>query len=318
MKTYITGIAVAATALMPFSSALAVAPNWDVTGSYVVTFVLGGNYNHDMILAQDGSGNVIGSGGYPAGGPYSFAWVITSGTVVGSNITLTIDYTLGAVGTTMHMTGTIAANGTMSGDWDDNYGGGTRNGTWFTSSGAANVTNVPDWGKQLSAARCEGKIGSPVVNVTEKVLNDVDSGLAGNWAIDAYNRHIQVWRTGSKTSNTYCALVTYEGTADAVEGQTGPGGSGVIGSGVSAEMKGGYRATFTGTFAPTDWPTKGSVGTVDYNCDITGASCVYVSWLDKYFPGYSNFAQPWWGWFYYGGTHGNWLNSSEGTFGNIL
>src|SRR3989344_5198270 len=114
---------------------------WDVTGSYVVGFSCtpdcGGPYLHDAVLSQDGLDNVTGSGGYLAGNPYTFAWTITSGTVVGDVINLTMDYTLGAVGTTMNMTGTIALDGTMSGTWNDNYGGGYREGTWETTSGAA-------------------------------------------------------------------------------------------------------------------------------------------------------------------------------------
>ena len=114
----------------------AAAPNWDVTDSWVSVFTLGADYAHDMILSQDGAGNVTGSGGYIAGGPYSYTWNVTSGSVDGDTITLTILYDVGAPGTVMHMTGTIAPDGSMSGVWDDNFGG-YRAGTWHTSSGAA-------------------------------------------------------------------------------------------------------------------------------------------------------------------------------------
>src|SRR5205823_6349178 len=70
------------------------------------------------------------------------------------------------------------------------------------------------WGTQLSASSCVGKIGSPVVNINEKVVNDVDSGLAGNWAIDSYNRHIQVWQTGAgwDVSGVYTMDVLFQGS----------------------------------------------------------------------------------------------------------
>jgi hypothetical protein len=45
-------------------------------------------------------------------------------------------YDTGATGTLMTMTGTIAADGTMSGTWTDDLSGG-RNGTWSTTSGTA-------------------------------------------------------------------------------------------------------------------------------------------------------------------------------------
>lgn len=96
--------------------------------------------------------------------------------------------------------------------------------------------------------------------------------------------------------NLGCATVTYDGKFKAVAGQTGPGGKETIGTDVHGDMKGGYRATFTGTLLtnPT-WPTHGNVGTVDYGCDITGATCHYVSWTDQYFTGVASFDQPWWG-----------------------
>lgn len=325
MQTTLTRIAAVAATLsllaVPIAPALAaVTPTWDVTGTYVSTFLLNGSpttYPHDMFLVQDSSGNVTGNGGYPVGGPYQYSWHITSGTVAGDQINLTIAYDTGAVGTTMHMSGTIHADGTMSGIWDDNFGG-TRNGTWSTTSGAAHVNVVVDWGQQLAASTCVGKTGAPVINVTEKIQNDADSGMAGNyWALDTINRHIQVWSVGS---NTYCALVTYEGTFNAQQGQTGPGGTGQIGSGVTGTFKGGYHTTnFTGTLlAPTLWKTKGSVGTVDYQCNLSGTCLGAIDWTTKYFTGVSNFDLSWWGWLYDAGTHGTWVNSSEGSFGNIL
>lgn len=124
------------TAMVGPSSAQAEGPNWDVTGSYVVSF---DGYEHDATLAQNDMGEVTGSGGYPAGETQTFSWVITDGEVDGDTINLTMDYTFGATGTTMHMTGTIAEDGSMSGTWDDNYGGEERNGTWETVSGEASA-----------------------------------------------------------------------------------------------------------------------------------------------------------------------------------
>ena len=118
------------------------APNWDVTGSWVVAFnYLGTDYAHDMTLSQDGGGDLTGSGGHPAGGPHVYTWVITSGSVDGSAIDFYADYTASADAvtpqTTMHVVGTIAPDGTMSGTWSDNYQGGFREGTWTSTSGMA-------------------------------------------------------------------------------------------------------------------------------------------------------------------------------------
>ncbi len=132
--------------VFPFSGTAAV-PNWDATGSYVVSFEYSSSfYAHDMTLSQDGSGNLTGSGGYPAGGPHTFTWVIDSGSVSGDTISFTAHYTAPADAVTpltvMNVTGTITAGGDMSGTWTDNYQGGSRAGTWSLVSG--NATALSD------------------------------------------------------------------------------------------------------------------------------------------------------------------------------
>jgi hypothetical protein len=117
-------------------------PAWDVTGDYVVNMnYLGSDYAHDMTMSQDNLGNLTGNGGHPTGGSPVYTWVIDSGTVSGSDVVFHAHYTASADAvvplTIMHATGTVAANGSMSGTWSDNYQGGTRSGTWMTASGTA-------------------------------------------------------------------------------------------------------------------------------------------------------------------------------------
>lgn len=176
---------------------------------------------------------------------------------------------------------------------------------------------------QLSNSACGSHLGKSLIDVKEKVQNDADSGQAGNyWAFDYYTRNIQVWSTGG---DAYCAIVTYDGRFYAVPGQVGPGNdpSGALintptDQPVNGSMSGGYRATFNGTLTSGSWPTHGNVGTVNYQCDILGNCLNAVDWVNQYFPGYTNFAQPWWGWRYNGGSHGTWINSVSGDSGNIL
>jgi hypothetical protein len=186
-----------------------------------------------------------------------------------------------------------------------------------TVSGAGDATpKAPNFDSQLNDKAC-GEHLVKVIDVTEKVINDVDSGLAGNWAFDNYTRHIKVWSTGS---DTYCAAVVIDGTAFAIGGATGPGGSVLIGDNVKAKMKGGYRATIIGTLLPTPlWPTHGSVGdgTVDYLCNSNPSCLGYIDWVAQYFGPDYIFAYDWWGYFYDAGKHGTWLNSASLTTGNI-
>lgn len=136
--------ALSALVFAPFSTSMnaeAASPNWDASGSYVAAFnYLGSDYAHDMSLSQDSSGNLTGSGGSPAGSN-TYTWVITSGSVDGDTIDFYADYTATADAvtpqTTMHVTGTVASDGSMSGTWSDNYQGASRSGTWMTVSGMA-------------------------------------------------------------------------------------------------------------------------------------------------------------------------------------
>jgi hypothetical protein len=123
-------------------SANAAHPAWDVEGEYVVAFnYLGSDYLHDMSLTQDDMGNLTGNGGSPAGGPHTYTWVLTEGTVSEDAIEFYADYTASADAvtplTTMHVVGTIDEDGSLAGTWSDNYQGSTRLGTWEVASGTA-------------------------------------------------------------------------------------------------------------------------------------------------------------------------------------
>lgn len=117
---------------------------WDLTGSYKVMYAVdcgGPNPSlYDMELTGSG-----GHGGYPSPGPYTYEWNVSDVVITGNTFSFTSTYTVGAVGTIMHMSGTIATDGSLSGIWDDNYAGG-RTGTWYTTSGVATKTHTGDMG----------------------------------------------------------------------------------------------------------------------------------------------------------------------------
>lgn len=134
-----TGVAAALFGGVMFASASA--PTYDVTGSYVMNVnYLGTDYAHDMVLAQSATGTLSGHGGSPAGANV-YTWVVTSGSVSGNAVDFYANYTATADAvtplTTMHVMGTVATTGMMSGTWSDNYQGGARSGTWTTASGTA-------------------------------------------------------------------------------------------------------------------------------------------------------------------------------------
>ncbi len=171
-----------------------------------------------------------------------------------------------------------------------------------------------NWGAQVNAGTCQ-RVGPPVINVTGKVIHDVDSGLAGNnWAFDEINRTIQVWL---QPDGKYCAVVRNSGQFDAVAGQTSPGNNGPLSGEEDGTFEGGYILIIDGVLnsAPA-WKTKGSVGVVDYACDINGNCPGYASWLTTYFT-VSSYSYEFWGWVY-NGISDNWVNSSEGTSGDVF
>lgn len=176
-----------------------------------------------------------------------------------------------------------------------------------------------NWGSQITQSQCPK--GSLVVNVTQKVVNDEDSGTCGNWwAIDDFVRQIQVVQTGA---NTFCATVSYQGNFNTFAGdspgacETGTSNGNVLSAGVVGTFQGGYIAkSFTGTLSPTV-KTKGSIGSVDYGCDQDGNCPGYVDWTTLYFSSIGAFNLDWWGWVYHAGNNGSWVNSSGGNSGDI-
>lgn len=166
--------------------------------------------------------------------------------------------------------------------------------------------------------KCANTIGNPVVNVTVKVSNNADSGIAGNyWAMDALERHITVWQTA--TAGTFCATVKDEGSFRTIAGQTSPGATGTLTGKERGQINGGYVATVAGSLLANPlWKTHGNIGKIDYQCDAAGNCPGYVSWLSRYFNAGYGFDQPWWGWIYRGGKYGTWVNAVSGNSGDIL
>lgn len=103
----------------------------DITGTYI--WLVLGTYEHDLTIdVQNPDGSFSGYGGYPAGGPYLTTETIT-GQVTGNQITFTTVYA-GPYnpGYTANVSGTIALDGTMSGNspWE-----------WHTTSGNATLAS---------------------------------------------------------------------------------------------------------------------------------------------------------------------------------
>jgi hypothetical protein len=146
-----------------------------------------------------------------------------------------------------------------------------------------------------------------VLNITLNVVNDLDSGICGNyWAVDNYNKQIKVWQV---PDGTFYAVVRYAGKFTTIQGQQSPGDCTLTeGSVASGTFEGGYVATFTGTLIA---PAFGNIGTVDYNDPL------HFDWTTAYFTGFAAFDQTQWGWTYHYKSQ-TWNNFDSGTSGNIV
>ena len=286
MKKIFVNFVVLAVVAMPLVAALpaqaAPPPNWNVSGTWVMTFEYQSSpYAHDMTLTQSG-GALNGSGGYPAGASsYEYAWTIDSGTVSGNNINFTAHYTVGAVGTTMQVVGTIASDGSMSGTWSDNYGG-PRTGAW---TAASTCTPVPGVATQIdalpvttaavvaaSSQNITGKlavsgcqvgvyVGPTVTGVT--ITATVKNAFYAGIDVDGGNANV----TGSTISNvgdTPLDGVQYGfGVLYATNGAAGAIGS-ITNTKISSYQKAGIKAVGAGTTVTVSGDTVTGNGPITY------------------------------------------------------
>lgn len=177
--------------------------------------------------------------------------------------------------------------------------------------------------------------GNQVMNITEKVSNDADSGIADYWALDVYTRTIKVWNIGP---DEYCAIETYKtGVGQgfvAVAGQASPGaifnpdGSFQTGGYLTGDEYGTISGSLQDVFTaqldvsdPSIWPLNGKVngGTaMNYGCTsfVPGSYGNYGSvscptepaqagpcgstWMGNYFTNFASCTQPEWGFKYVG------------------
>lgn len=172
-----------------------------------------------------------------------------------------------------------------------------------------------------------GVVAPLILDATQNITNDVDSGNHGNWALDTYARHIQVWQEGA----TYCAKVDYDGTFLAPVGVLSPQNGSPLTQEIRGTMKGGYTkaitasATTTSPVIPTALDYNGTLANISTWTDALlpkaykgGTS---QAWLDEVFaPGYTatfiNGGNGW-SWTYATPENGTWVNAGTGSTGDI-
>lgn|SRR5574337_498842 len=168
---------------------------------------------------------------------------------------------------------------------------------------------------ELDGHQCRDLLGVLVVNISQRVQNDADSAVTRPvWAFDDFTRYIKIYKLPSGID--YCATVEYKNGVFVTTAGISPNGTDPsIAGGIVGALFGGYRATFSAAaMNPTPpYKTIGFIGTFDYACDVDPSCPGYVNLFEAYFPGYSSFVQPWWGWRYTSNENGSsWINGCTG------
>jgi hypothetical protein len=171
----------------------------------------------------------------------------------------------------------------------------------------ANFSSILDGQKY-----CSG--GFTVISVTQPVLADADSSLAGTaWATESYTRSIQIQQVGS---NLFCGSITYSGTFTTLGGQS-PEGTGFVGAGVTGTLSGGMKTTtFKANFRPLA-PRTGALPPAAFECDASFNCPGYSDWTSLYFDQVRGYGADRWQWVYRTAANGNWSNSFLGSFYDI-
>ncbi|MDG6899213.1 MAG: hypothetical protein JRM85_01775 [Nitrososphaerota archaeon] len=169
-----------------------------------------------------------------------------------------------------------------------------------------------------------------VVNVTAKVTGDADSGGCSYWAVDHYNKQIQIWQL---SDGNFLVKESYKGFWQTTTGAVSPGADctkdlPVEGMTASGTFSGTLSFVATGTFSPTE-QTNGFIGSFDFGTtasDLLGTystqtvNPTYTDMLTFYFPsGFSyvpNTPSPFTFTYHYQGQ--TWVDASSGLTGNIV
>ena len=147
---------------------------WNVAGTYDVNVNYASvDYGETLTLAQAGPGTITGTS---IGAPCTSLctnFTITSGSVVGDNVTFVTGSPF-----PITFTGTIAADGSMSGTWLDGPGGLGRDGTWSTTSGTATSVSVDTHAKtDLVPYPSGAAVGSVIFNGSAGSPNNLELTL---------------------------------------------------------------------------------------------------------------------------------------------
>jgi hypothetical protein len=185
---------------------------------------------------------------------------------------------------------------------------------WAASYGSA----------QLDSSNCKiNKKTTTIANVNFRIINDYDSGIAGNaWANDTIHRELRIFQT---SPHHFCATVTDTGKFTTFAGPS-PQNTGHLAKDIQGTMTGGYIVNDIAGDVVADpaYPTRGDIGrdgfqdnTFDLHCTDAYTCTGNKPGISDYITGWNGETLNWWGWQYVTSHNGTWINSIDGNSGDI-
>ena len=153
-----------------------------------------------------------------------------------------------------------------------------------------------------------------VVDATQGIANVDDIGVAGNvWALDTVLERIRIWQVGT---NSFCVRRDDVGSFTSFAGLS-PAGTGTVSGGVTGSLVGTSYLSISGIFSPSV-PTTGHIGDIDAGCDQQG-QCTSTAYrvTNRYFARVNTVKFGWFSATYGGGSHGTFIQSTDGNVGDI-
>lgn len=159
------------------------------------------------------------------------------------------------------------------------------------------------------------RVGPPVVNVTETVLNVVDVGVDGHvWALDDSGNWLRIWRTGP---DTYCVIERSVGVFTTFAGPS-PALTGSVPDGRTGGFVGTTTFRVSGVFQPK-FATSGYLGRLNAECDRE-ENCATLDYrfTEKYFATVDAFDIEAFDATYASPRHGRWVQTTDSSSGDIV
>jgi uncharacterized repeat protein (TIGR01451 family) len=122
-------------------------------------------------------------------------------------------------------------------------------------------------------------VGTPFLTLTQNITNDLDSGVHGDWATDAFTEHVNVW-LGSDNA-TYCANASTTNGMFVTTGPNSPEAGTPLVAGITGTFTGGENYTIpSSTPLATGYSTSTPTSTTLADSDTAGFSW----WVNNVFP----------------------------------